>query len=140
GWVGGARAHILDLGAATTAEQIYRGAMEATVLSLARIEAQMRDVIAEPLKVIASGGVAKALPPWCQILADVMGNEVVHVLHKRSTLRGTALYTLEDLAPDVQRAPADVGATYQPDSARAGYYAERRERFEEAYTALVADR
>src|SRR5699024_1031224 len=30
GWVGGARAHILDLGAATTAEQIYRGAMEAT--------------------------------------------------------------------------------------------------------------
>lgn len=138
GWRGEAHAHMLNLTAATTAEQIYRGAMEATVLSLGRIEEQMRTVIAKPEKVIASGGVAKGVPHWCQILADVLGTEVVHVIHRRSTLRGTALYALEHLAPDVPRAPADVGATYQPDPSRAAYYADRMERFEEAYEALIA--
>lgn len=98
----------------------------------------MRTVIAKPEKVIASGGVAKGVPHWCQILADVLGTEVVHVIHRRSTLRGTSGAKCSRAYSAVPRAPADVGATYQPDPSRAAYYADRMERFEEAYEALIA--
>lgn len=138
GWATGARAHILNLGAATTADQIYRGAMEATALSLGRIAEQLRTVTGPPARIAVGGGMAKGLPGWLQILADVLGTEVVHVRHKRSTLRGTALLALEHLAPGVQRSRAQTGSHYRPDPARADYYARRKARFEVAYEALIA--
>lgn len=137
GWATEARAHILDLTAATTAEQIYRGALEATALSLGRIADQLRTVTGPPQRIAVGGGMAKGLPGWLQILADVLDTEVVHVQHTRSTLRGTALLALEDLAPGVPRSKAQTGLTYQPQPDRAGYYAERRDRFEAAYRALI---
>lgn len=140
GWATSARAHILDLGAATSAEHIYRGAMEATALSLGRIAEQLRRVTGPAKRIAVGGGMAKGLPGWPQILADVLRTEVVHVTHKRSTLRGTALLALEDLAPEVQRSTAETGNTYRPDPSRADYYAERKDRFEAAYQALIAGR
>ncbi|HLS26066.1 MAG TPA: gluconokinase [Beutenbergiaceae bacterium] len=138
GWATEARAHILDLTAATTADQIYRGALEATALSLGRIADQLRTVTGPPQRIAVGGGMAKGLPGWLQILADVLRTEVVHVRHTRSTLRGTALLALEDLAPGVPRSRAQTGLTYQPNPDAADYYAERRERFDAAYRALIS--
>lgn len=139
GWATDARAHILGLGAATTADQIYRGALEATALSLGRIAEQLRTVTGPAERIAVGGGMAKGLPGWLQILADVLGTEVVHVRHKRSTLRGAALLALEHLAPGVPRSVAETGARYRPHPARAPYYDDRREQFESAYQALIAD-
>src|SRR5699024_6134623 len=56
GWATDARAHILGLGAATTADQIYRGALEATALSLGRIAEQLRTVTGPAERIAVGGG------------------------------------------------------------------------------------
>ncbi len=137
GWATRAQAHILGVSAATSGDEIYRGMMEAGALSLARIAEQLGQASSMPEQIIAGGGVASGLPDWLQILADALQTPVVHVTHKRSTLRGAALYALASVAPEVPRAPADVGTTFEPKPAHAQYYAERREQFASAYAALI---
>lgn len=138
GWAAEAQAHIVGLSAATTPMQIYRGALEGAALSLGRIARQLGSAAGAPQQILASGGMASGLPGWCQILADVLGAEVVHVRHRRSTLRGTALLALQALAPDVPRSQPETGQTFAPTPVRAGYYADRTDQFEQVYRALVA--
>lgn len=138
GWVGGARAVLGGVSAATDADTLFRGIVEGVAITYARVADELRPAAPQVEEVAASGRVSNDMPDWLQVLADVLGRPVTHVVRKRATQRGTALLALDVLAPDVPRAPRTTGRTYEPHPAHADHYAERRARFAEVYDALVA--
>jgi gluconokinase len=137
GWVGGARAVLGGVSAATDADTLFRGIVEGVAMTYARVADELRPAAPQVLQVAAAGRVSNDQPEWLQILADVLGRPVTHVTRRRATLRGTALLALDVLAPGAPRAPRATGATYQPRSAYVEHYAGRRARFAEVYDALV---
>ena len=137
GWVGGARALLGGVSAATDADAVFRGIVEGVAMTYARVADELRPAAPGVLEVAAAGRVSNDLPEWLQILADVLGRPVTHVTRRRATQRGTALLALDVLAPDVPRAPRTTGATYEPRPAHVEHYAERRARFADVYDALV---
>ncbi|MHB1289493.1 gluconokinase [Georgenia sp.] len=140
GWAGDARALFADVSVATTPQTLYRGAVEGIALSYGRVADELRRTAGNATRIVASGRVAADVPAALQILADVIGAPVEHVTMKRTTLHGTALLALETLAPDVERAPAETGATFVPVPDRADHYRARRARFEQLYDAVIAPR
>jgi gluconokinase len=137
GWAGGARAVLGGVSAATGGDAVFRGIVEGVAITYARVADELHPAAPQVVEVAASGGVSSNQPEWLQVLADVLGRPVTHVLRRRSTQRGTALLALDVLAPDVPRATRATGATYEPVPAHGAYYAERRGRFAEVYDALV---
>ena len=140
GWAAGARAVFDGVGAATTPAALARGLLEGVALSYRRVVAELSRVAGGPDRILASGRMSQQLPNLQQLLADVTGAPVTPVTIKRSTLHGTALLALDTVAPDVPRTPPTTGEDYRPVTERAAYYAERAERFEELYSAVVASR
>ncbi|RKN47659.1 gluconokinase [Micromonospora endolithica] len=137
GWVGGARAVLGGVSAATDADALFRGIVEGVAMTYARVTDELHPAAPRVLEVAASGRVSNDHPEWLQILADVLGRPVTHVTRRRATQRGTALLALDVLAPDVPRAPRTTGATYEPRPAHVAHYAGRRARFATVYDALV---
>ena len=137
GWVGGARAVLGGVSAATDADTLFRGIVEGVAMSYARVADELHPAAQQVLEVAASGRVSNDQPEWLQVLADVLGRPVTHVTRQRATQRGTALLALDVLAPDVPRAPRATGATYEPRPAHVEHYMGRRARFAEVYDALV---
>jgi hypothetical protein len=60
------------------------------------------------------------------------------VIMKRVTLWGTALISLDVLAPGVVRTEPVVGETRWPIKDRARYYSARKQQFQHHYEAVVA--
>ncbi|MGW4943977.1 gluconokinase [Actinoplanes sp. NPDC004185] len=139
GWVGGARAVLTGVSAASDADTMFRGIVEGVAMTYARVVDELNPAAPGVLEVAAAGRVSNDQPEWLQVLADVLGRPVTHVTRRRATQRGTALLALDVLAPDVPRAPRTTGATYEPRAAHAEHYADRRARFAEVYDALVRD-
>lgn len=137
GWAADARAVVAGLSASTTPAAIARGMLEGVALSYGRVVTELTRVAPVPEQILASGRMSQSLPHLLQLLADVTGVPVTPVTIKRSTLHGTALLALETLAPGVERAAPTTAATVEPVAARAGYYAERAERFAALYSAVV---
>ena len=137
GWIGGARAVLGGVSAATDADALYRGIVEGVAITYARVAGELHPAAPQVLEVAAAGRVSNDQPEWLQILADVLGRPVTHVTRRRATQRGTALLALDVLAPDVPRAPRATGETYEPRAVYAEYYAQRRARFAEVYDTLV---
>ena len=137
GWVGGARAVLGGVSAATGADTLFRGIVEGVAMTYARVADELHPAAPRVLQVAAAGRVSNDQPEWLQILADVLGRPVTHVTRRRATQRGTALLALDFLAPDVPRASRATGATYEPRPAHVEHYAQRRARFAEVYDALV---
>ncbi|WP_413450505.1 gluconokinase [Georgenia phoenicis] len=137
GWAADARAVLAGLSAATTPESIARGMLEGVALSYGRVVDELTRVAPRPEQILASGRMSQSLPHLLQLLADVAGVPVTPVTIKRSTLHGTALLALETVAPGVERAAPTTAATVEPVAGRAGYYAERAERFASLYSAVV---
>ncbi|EWS80988.1 sugar kinase [Brachybacterium phenoliresistens] len=129
-WRDGARAVIANVSASTTAEDLLRGALEGLALSFLRIADQLREISGEPERIVLSGGMTDVVPGWLHLLADALGMPVDHVAISRSTMRGTALLALEQVAPDVPRAEVPVLRRVEPVAAHAAYYRERLARFE----------
>ncbi|GAA0813623.1 FGGY family carbohydrate kinase [Spirilliplanes yamanashiensis] len=137
GWVGGARAVLTGVSAATDADTLFRGIVEGVAMTYARVADELRPAAPGVLEVAAAGRVSNDQPEWLQVLADVLGRPVTHVTRRRATQRGTALLALDVLAPGVPRAPRATGATYEPRPAHVEHYAQRRARFAAVYDALV---
>jgi gluconokinase len=137
GWVGGARAIIGGVSAATDADSLFRGLVEGVAMTYARVADELHPAAPSVLEVAAAGRVSNDQPEWLQVLADVLGRPVTHVTRRRATQRGTALLALDVLAPQVPRAPRATGSTYEPRAAHVEHYAERRARFAEVYDKLV---
>ncbi|TRW43956.1 gluconokinase [Georgenia yuyongxinii] len=138
GWAADARALFADVSAATTAPLLYRGAMEGVALAYARVAEQLKQAGGRPQRILASGRVTMDLPGWLQILADVLGAPVEQVTMKRTTMHGTALLALDVVAPGVERAAVEIGASYEPQASRAAYYEDRAARYQRLYDAVVA--
>lgn len=136
GWAGGARAVVTGLSAAHGPADLARGVVEGVALSYARVAAQLREIAGAPRRILASGRVGADLPALLPILADVLQAEVTPVAIKRSTLRGTAVLTLDVVAPDVPRATVETGPSLTPDTGRADHYAGRLTEFEDTYRRL----
>lgn len=137
GWVGGARAVLGGVSAATDGDALFRGIVEGVAMTYARVADELRPAAPGVVEVAAAGRVSNDRPEWLQVLADVLGRPVTHVTRRRATQRGTALLALDVLAPDAPRAPRATGVTYEPRSAHMEHYADRRARFAEIYDALV---
>ncbi|WP_229074472.1 gluconokinase [Actinoplanes sp. DH11] len=137
GWVGGARAVLGGVSAATDADTLFRGIIEGVAMTYARVADELHPAAPQILEVAAAGRVSNDQPEWLQVLADVLGRPVTHVTRRRATQRGTALLALDVLAPDVPRAPRAVGAVFEPRPAYVEHYAARREQFAKVYDALV---
>ncbi|TDC65952.1 sugar kinase [Micromonospora sp. KC207] len=137
GWVGGARAVLEGVSAATDADAMFRGIVEGVAMTYARVADELHPAAPQIMEVAAAGRVSNDQPEWLQVLADVLGRPVTHVTRRRATQHGTALLALHVLAPDVPRAPRAIGATYEPRPAHVEHYAERRARFAKVYDALV---
>lgn len=138
GWAADARAVITGVGAASAPVEVYRGVVEGIALAYARIASQLRQVAPQPERLFAGGSVTSDHPELLQVMADAMRTPVTPVQIKRTTLHGTALLALEDLAPDVRRARPERGRALVPDYNRRPYYTERFQRFERVYEALFA--
>jgi len=138
GWVGEARAVFSRVNAATTPIEFYRGTMEGVALSYVRMLRDLVQVTGRPREILGTGRVSLEIPGLMQMVADAAESPVIPVTIKRSTLHGTALHALEILAPGVERAPVDRGATLQPVKERALYYHRRMERFQVLYDKVVA--
>ncbi|MDG4800142.1 gluconokinase [Micromonospora sp. WMMD980] len=136
GWVGGARAVLSGVSAASDADTLFRGIVEGVAITYARVADELHSAAPHVLEVAAAGRVSNDHPEWLQILADVLGRPVTHVTRRRATQRGTALLALDALAPDAPRASRATGATYEPQPAHVEHYAQRRARFAEAYETL----
>lgn len=138
GWAADARSIFSGVSAAATPVMLFRGTVEGVALSYARIAEQLHDVAGETRQIVASGRVTQDLPALLQVLADVLQARVVPVIMKRVTLRGTALISLDVLAPSAKRAEPVVGETRWPIKDRAGYYSARKQQFQDLYDAVVA--
>jgi len=137
GWVGGARAVLDGVSAATDAGTLFRGIVEGVAMTYARVADELYPAAPRVVEVAAAGRVSNDQPDWLHVLADVLERPVTHVTRRRATQRGTALLALDVLAPDVPRARRTTGATYEPRPAHIEHYARRRARFAEVYDVLV---
>ncbi|WP_138758995.1 gluconokinase [Modestobacter altitudinis] len=137
GWAASARAVISGVSTATDGPALLRGAMEGVALSYARIADQLRTVVGDPERIVASGRVTQDLPGWLQMLADALGAPVEPVTIKRATLHGTALHALEVLAPDTARAPVETAPTLHPVPGHRDHYRGRAEQYDQLYRAVA---
>lgn len=140
GWRGDARAAIVGLSWSTQPEEILRAGLEAVAYRFALIHS-LAGPVAEPgHQVIASGGALLASPFWTQLLADVLGREVIASAETEASSRGAALLALEGagVLADLRDAPARVGRVFKPDMVLHARYAEARERQQHLYRALIA--
>lgn len=133
GWHGEARAVLSGVSFATTGHEIFRGVMEGVAIQYRRIIKELEKVIGKVDKAMTAGGMTRNLPGITTLLADVTQLELTPVTIKRSTLHGTALLALETLAPDVEKAPVDVGPVAKPRSKNAEHFAQLAESVEHIY-------
>lgn len=129
-WRGSARAMIAGVGAATGPTELFRGAMEGLGLCFLRIADELRSAEGDPERIVLSGGMTNYIPAWLQVLSDALGAPVDRIDISRSTMRGSALLALEQVAPGAAIAEAPVVETYEPRPGAADHYRGRLERFE----------
>jgi gluconokinase len=91
-----ARGYILGLNASNDAVDILQAAMEAVAFRFAEIFDQLKKV-AKIEEIIVSGGALDASPVWTQIVADVLGRNLLFSNEPEASLRGAVLLALESL-------------------------------------------
>lgn len=137
GWVGGARAHLLELNASTEPQDMVRGVLEGIVVSLGRVAVQLKQAAGDVDRLVTTGGVSQNVPGIQQLLADNLGRETIQATFKRSTLRGTAVMALEVLVADFQPADAPRSETFKPKEKHRSHWDQLAARFDGAYDAVV---
>lgn len=137
GWAADARATFTGVTVATDALDLARGVVEGVALSYRRVFDQLAAVAGDVDEVRVSGRVHGEAPGILEVLADAVDTRMLPVTIKRSTLHGTALLALEQIAPDVERAEVDLGPWAEPNPEHAGYFDERLAAFEKLYGAVV---
>ena len=73
-----------------------QAAMEAVAFRFAEIFDQLKKV-AKIEEIVASGGALHASPVWTQIIADVLGSDLLVASEPEASLRGAVLLALESL-------------------------------------------
>lgn len=137
GWQGSARATLHQVDFSTSSLELYRGVLEGIVWSFQRIADQLRQLHPTVTSARVGGRVANEAPGVLTVMADGLTLELTAVSIKRSTLLGTALIALDELAPGIERFPVPTGEALHPDPQCARFYDERQLLLDELYTAVI---
>ncbi|HUB66170.1 MAG TPA: gluconokinase [Candidatus Methylacidiphilales bacterium] len=110
---------------ATTALDLLQGLQEATYQRLAQIAGLVEEKVERKLTFIVSGGLQRS-PNSLQRLANVLGRTVYPSFEPEASLRGSALFALEQLGCKIKHPPPQ--AAIRPQSAPTRAYARARQR------------
>jgi sugar (pentulose or hexulose) kinase len=110
---------------ATRAPQILRAAITSTYYRLADILDLIETTAGRPRQVIVSGGVAHSAASL-RLLADAMGRDLTNCAELEASLRGAALYGLEQIG--CAHSSPSKGKTIQYNRALAARHRQRRQR------------
>ncbi len=123
------RGAVVGMTLATDPYDLLQAGLEAVAHRFALIWDQVRETAPEVREIVASGGALLHSPAWMQMIADVLGHEVIASAEAEGSSRGAALLALELLgtvrAEDV---PAPLGSVCSPDPERHARYREARTR------------
>lgn len=138
-WNADARGAIVGISLDTRPIEILRAGLEAVAYRLGLIFELLRAVAPDAREVIASGGALTHSPTWIQIIADTLGVPVIASAEAEATSRGTALLALKTLGviDSLEKLPAELGTTYEPDAVRHAVYARASERQKKLYNVVV---
>jgi gluconokinase len=87
---------ILGLTSATESVDILQAALESVAYRFADILAQLNQVV-KIKGIVASGGALRDSPVWMQIIADVLGRDLIMNDTAESSSRGAVLFALEHI-------------------------------------------
>lgn len=129
---------ILGLKSSTDPIDIVHAALESVAYRFAEIFDQLKTV-ANIREIAASGGALDASPVWTQIIADVLGRELLLIDEPEASLRGAVLLALESIGniSDIESGSL-LGATrFVPENRRRNAYIAGRKRHEEFYRFIL---
>lgn len=138
GWVGDARAVLLDVTAATPPEAMVRGVMEGVVAAFGRVAEQLTEASGGVQRLVTAGNMTQGIPGLQQQLADLLDQDAVQATFKRSTLRGTAMLASEVLSPQIAFVEPPYARTFTPIPDRREHWDRVAARFQTAYSGLFA--
>lgn len=140
GWRGGSHATIQGINEATPADAVVRAFLEAVAYRYASVLDLVEERFGPVHRLLASGGGAAHYPGWLKIIADVLDREIIWSGQVEASLRGAALYALENLQlldlSKLHREKAEI--TFAPDPAAHRRYTAARRRHQRLYN-LVSD-
>lgn len=134
-WPVASRGAIVGMTLSTQPLDLVQAVTEAVAYRLALIWDALR-VVETPSggaggagDIVASGGAIAHLPVWLQIIADVLGREIVRSAEDEGSSRGAALLALEVLgALRVEEMPVPRASVVRPDPSRHERYQAARAR------------
>lgn len=139
GWNPDAKATITGLTKHTTGADVYRAGLEAVALRLAAVVRLMAPHLAAGVVVGASGTALECSRLWRQILADVLGMDVVLGKQSEATSLGAAVLMAEGLfgGSEVEGGrEEEVLHRHQPEDKANAAYQEMLKRQDALYDAL----
>lgn len=113
------------LNQATRASDILRATTMAVFYRLAQIFDLVEDATVRPRQIIVSGGILHSIAA-IKLLADAIGRDVEIAREPEASLRGAAVYALQQMGIEVQIGSVGRTVKYQP--ALAAKHRERRQR------------
>jgi len=136
-WPLAVRGGIVGMTLETTPLDLLQATLEAVAYRIALIWDMVHATIPEVREIVASGGAPARSPAWVQILADVLGHEIVVSEEAEASSRGAAIVALEHLgAARADALGVERGRAYQPDETRHARYREARDRQRRVEAAL----
>ena len=87
---------ILGLRSAADTVDILQAAFESVAYRFAEILDQLNSVV-KVKEIVASGGALRESPVWTQIIADVLGRDLIMNVFRESSSRGAVLHALESV-------------------------------------------
>jgi xylulokinase len=130
-----ARGCFVGLTTEHTQAMLARAVMEGVAFALAESVALVADIAGKPNEIVCYGGGARG-GEWCQILADVLGDEVLGTPGMHHSARGAAMLAGSSAMRSAIGAHAPREERYEPDGGAHREYEELRAIYGELYGAL----
>jgi gluconokinase len=137
-WEAASRGAVVGLTASTRPVDLLQGGLEAVAYRLSLVWDALRTAVPGIREIVASGGAFGHLPVWLQIIADVLGRDIVRSAEDEGSSRGAALLALEALgAARIEEMPVPRGPEVRADASRHAFYQEARARYVRAEQVLA---
>lgn len=129
---------IVGLHTSNDAIDIVQAALESVAYSFADITYQLKKVSSFQ-KVVASGGALRESPVWTQIIADVLGYDLLLPDTREASSRGAVLFALESTGKikDLESLETPVGTAFTFNKKRHNKYRTAKAKYDKIYFALL---